>query len=34
MSNKKQVTKSDIVFDDKKIILRSVYDKAGIVYYI
>ena len=29
-----KVTKTDIVFDDKIIILRSVYDKAGIKYYI
>lgn len=33
MNTKKQVTKADIVFDDK-IILRSVYDKANIKYYI
>lgn len=33
MSTKK-VTKSDIVFDDTKIILRSTYDKADIKYYI
>lgn len=29
-----KVTKTDIVFDDKIIILRSVYDKANIKYYI
>lgn len=34
MANKKQVTKTDIVFDDKIITLKSVYDKAGIKYYI
>lgn len=34
MSTKKQVTKTDIVFDDKIITLRSVYDKADIKYYI
>lgn len=34
MSAKKQITKADIVFDDKKIILRSVFDKANIKYYI
>lgn len=34
MSTKKQVTKADIVFDDTKIILRSVYEKANLVYYI
>lgn len=34
MSTKKTVTKTDIVFDDKIIKLRSVYDKAGIKYYI
>ena len=34
MSTKKQTTKTDIVFDDTKIILRSVYDKADIKYYI
>lgn len=31
---KKQVTKTDIVFSDKIITLRSVYDKADIKYYI
>lgn len=34
MSAKKPVTKTDIVFDDKIITLRSVYDKANIKYYI
>lgn len=34
MNNKKTVTKADIVFDDKIITLRSVYDKSNIVYYI
>lgn len=34
MSAKKAVTKTDIVFDDKIITLRSVYDKADIKYYI
>lgn len=34
MSAKKTVTKTDIVFDDKIITLRSVYDKADIKYYI
>lgn len=34
MSAKKPVTKADIVFDDKIITLRSVYDKANIKYYI
>ena len=34
MSAKKPVTKTDIVFDDKIITLRSVYDKADIKYYI
>lgn len=33
MSTKK-TTKGDIVFDDTKIILRSVYEKANIKYYI
>ena len=31
---KKEVTKTDLVFDDKIITLRSVYDKANIKYYI
>lgn len=31
---KKTVTRTDIVFDDKLITLRSVYDKANIKYYI
>lgn len=30
----KTVTKTDLVFDDTKITLRSVYDKANIKYYI
>ena len=34
MSAKKQVTKSDIVFDDTKIILKSTYDKAELKYWI
>lgn len=34
MSTKKKVTKEDIIFDDRKIILKSVYDKANIKYYI
>lgn len=34
MDNKKKVTKTDIVFDDKKFTLRSVYDKANIKYII
>lgn len=34
MSTKKQVTNADIVFDNTKIILRSVYDKANIKYFI
>ena len=34
MGNKNQVTKSDVIFDDTKIILRSVYDKSDIKYYI
>ena len=34
MNNKKQVIKADIVFNDKIITLRSVYDKANIKYYI
>ena len=32
MNNK--VTKTDIVFDDKIIVLKSVYDKANIKYFI
>lgn len=31
---KKQITKTDIVFDNKIITLRSVFDKANIKYYI
>lgn len=34
MAIKKQVTKTDIVFNDKIITLRSVYDKANIKYTI
>lgn len=34
MTTKKPVTRTDIVFDDKIITLRSVYDKANIKYYI
>lgn len=34
MTNKKQVTKIDVVFDDDIITLRSVYDKADIKYFI
>ena len=34
MPVKKQVTKTDIVFNDKIITLRSVYDKANIKYMI
>ncbi len=34
MDNKKKVTKTDIVFDDNIIILKSVYDKSNIKYYI
>lgn len=34
MNNKKTVTKTDIVFDDKIITLRSVYDKSNITYFI
>ncbi len=30
----KQVTKTDIIFDDRIIRLRSIYDKANIKYYI
>ena len=33
-TNKKPVSRTDIVFDDKIITLRSVYDKANIKYYI
>lgn len=28
------VTKTDVIFDDKIITLRSVYDKSGIKYFI
>ena len=34
MPNKKQVTKTDVVFDDKIFSLKSVYDKANIKYMI
>jgi hypothetical protein len=34
MSAKKQVTATDVIFDDTKIILKSTYDKAGIKYFI
>ena len=34
MAQEKQVTKTDIVFDDKIITLRSVFDKANIKYCI
>lgn len=34
MSTKKQVTKTDVVFDETKIILKSTFDKAGISYFI
>lgn len=34
MAKEKNVTKTDIVFDDKIITLKSVFDKAGIKYYI
>lgn len=34
MAQKKEVTKTDIIFDDKVIPLRSVYEKANIKYYI
>lgn len=27
-------SKTDIIFDDRKIVLKSVYDKAGIKYYV
>lgn len=32
--SKKQVTNADIVFDDTKIVLKSCFDKANIVYQI
>ena len=32
--NNNKVTKTDIVFDDKIIVLKSVYDKANIKYFI
>ena len=34
MTQQKQVTKTDIIFQDKIIILKSVYDKSNIKYYI
>lgn len=34
MDNKKKITKTDIVFDSNIIILKSVYDKSNIKYYI
>nr|DAR22759.1 MAG TPA: hypothetical protein [Caudoviricetes sp.] len=34
MAEKNKVTKADVVFDGKKITLRSVYDKANIKYMI
>ena len=34
MTVKKQITKTDIVFNDRVITLRSVYDKANIKYHI
>lgn len=34
MAKEKNITKTDIVFDDKIITLKSVYDKAGIKYFI
>lgn len=34
MANDKKVTKADIVFDETKIVLRSVFDKADISYFI
>ena len=34
MATKKPITKNDIVYDDKIITLRSVYDKANIKYMI
>lgn len=34
MAQQKQVTRTDIVFDDKIITLRSVFDKGDIKYYI
>lgn len=34
MSTKKQTTKSEIVFDETKIVLRSLYDKSNISYFI
>lgn len=34
MATNKKVTKTDIIFDDKRITLKSTYDKAGIKYFI
>lgn len=34
MSTKKETTKTDIVFQDRVIILRSVYDKSNIKYFV
>lgn len=34
MSTKKDVTKTDIIFENEKIELRSVYSKSDIKYYI
>lgn len=34
MSTKKQTTKSEIVFDETKIVLKSLYDKANLSYFI
>lgn len=33
-TEKKKVTKTDIVFDETKIVLRSIYDKANLKYFI
>ena len=34
MATNKKVTKTDIIFEDKRITLKSTYDKAGIKYFI
>ena len=34
MANNKKTTKSDIILEDTKITLRSVYDKSNIKYYL
>ena len=34
MATNKKVTKTDIIFDDKRVTLKSTYDKAGIKYFI